>query len=248
MPKDELSLNARWALTSFDEGQGEKHGAHLTDHDDSGWMDAVVPGDVHLDLMRAGRISDPFVGLNYLDCKWMEGKEWWYRREFHVPEQFASRRVELRFGGLDAFATIWVNGRLAGKHCNMFVHHTLDVSALLDYGHRNTVAVCLSSPIKAVEGKNYDGLSAVFETVERLHARKAQMSYGWDIAPRVVTAGIWRPVYLVAQGEVSIGDLAVRTVSADGNEAVISVEIPVQRTCGKADAVRLQIEVRSERR
>jgi len=248
MSKDGISLNARWALAHFDEGRGEKQGAHLPEHDTGGWLDAVVPGDVHLDLMRAGRIADPFVGLNHLDCRWMEEKEWWYRREFFVPGTFSGRRVELRFGGLDTFATVWVNGRLAGKHRNMFVPCTFDVSNLLDCGHRNTVAVRLTSPIRAVEGRSAQGLAAAFETRERLHARKAQMSYGWDIAPRIITTGIWRPAYLVARGAVSIGDAAVRTASITRNRALVRLEIPLIRNGPDAGSAELEIEARSNRR
>jgi len=247
MPTDELSLNARWSLAHFDEGRGEAEGAHLPDYDDSGWMDAVVPGDVHLDLMRVGTIPDPFVGLNHLECRWIEDKEWWYRREFFAPEKLSGRRLELRFGGLDTFATVWINGKLAGKHRNMFIPSTMDVTDLISCGHRNSVAVCLSSPIKAVEGKPTDGMIAAFETRERLYARKAQMSYGWDIAPRIVTTGIWRPVYLVARGDVCIGDVAVRTDSVDSTGATIGLEVPLSRNSPRADSAELRIEIRSGR-
>src|SRR5512141_2403001 len=97
----------------------------------------------------------------------------------------------------------------------MFVPCAFDVTDQIEIGHRNTVAVCFSSPIDAVKGKSTEGLSAGFGTFERLHARKAQMSYGWDIAPRVLTCGIWRPANLVARGEVSLGDVAVRTTVSD---------------------------------
>ena len=230
MSKNEISLNARWEFACFDEGEGIKAGASRRSGQAGEWMDAVVPGDVHLDLMRAGKIADPFVGLNSLDQRWIEEKEWWYRREFLVPEKFKGRRVELQFGGLDTFATVWVNGKPAGKHQNMFVPCSFEVSRLLDYGHRNTVAVCLSSPLKAVEGKSTDGLVCAFEARERLHARKAQMSYGWDIAPRVVTTGIWRPAYLVAHGDVSIGDVCITTESLSDQSATISLDITVSRS------------------
>ena len=85
MQTDEVSLNARWSLAHFDEGAGEAEGAYRAEYDDSAWMDAVVPGDVHLDLMRAGTIAEPFIGLNHLESRWIEDKQWWYRREFLVP-------------------------------------------------------------------------------------------------------------------------------------------------------------------
>jgi beta-mannosidase len=230
MSREEISLNARWKLACFEDGEGIKAGAHLSRCTVGEWMDAVVPGDVHLDLMRAGKIADPFVGLNSLDQRWIEEKEWWYRREFVVPEKVRGRRMELQFGGLDTFATVWVNGKPAGKHQNMFVPCSFEVSRLLDCGHRNTVAVCLSSPLKAVKGKSTDGLVCAFEARERLHARKAQMSYGWDIAPRVVTTGIWRPAYLVARGDVSIGDVCIRTESLSDQSATISLDITLSRS------------------
>lgn len=245
MANHEISLNARWVIHWFDEGRGELEGAHLPTYDASGWLDAIVPGDVHLDLMRAGLIPDPFFGLNHLECRWMEEKEWWYRREFDVPCSFEGRRVELQFGGLDTFATVWVNGKLAGKHRNMFVPCTFDVSSLLRYGHRNTVAVCFGSPLKAVEGRCTDGLNCAFDTHERLYARKAQMSYGWDIAPRLITTGIWRPAYLVARGSVSLDDVAIRTVSVSPQEALLGFHIFLRRNNESVDECDLQIEIRS---
>ncbi len=245
MPKHEISLNARWAMMWFDEGRGEALGAYLRDFDDSAWLDGHAPGDAHLDLMRAGKIADPFFGLNHLDCKWMEEKEWWYRRDFFPGEEFRGHRVALSFQGLDTFATVWVNGRRAGAHRNMFIPCTFDVTDLIRIGHRNTVAVCFSSPIKAVEGKSLDGLSAVFETHERLHARKAQMSYGWDIAPRILTCGIWRPAYLIAKGDVSIGDVAVRTTVESEEKATVRLEIPLTANSPGFRKVRVCIEIRN---
>jgi len=272
MPKHEISLNTRWAVTWFDEGEGEAHGAHLPDFDDSAWLDGIVPGDVHLDLLRVTPNvgegvelppqdpsqfgegvqlppqhpgADPFVGLNYLDCKWMEETEWWYRREFLPPEEFRGHRVELNFQGLDTFATVWVNGKRAGVHRNMFVPCSFDVTHLIEIGHRNTVAVCFSSPIHAVKGKSTEGLSAAFGTFERLHARKAQMSYGWDIAPRLLTCGIWRPAYLVAKGEVSLGDVAVRTTISDAREAVVHLEIPLMANGPDVREACVEVELRN---
>ena len=245
MTTHELSLNARWLLASFEEGRGETDGAYRMDYDDSAWMDAVVPGDVHLDLMRAGEIADPFVGLNHLECGWVAEKEWWYRRTFNAPESFAGRRIELHFGALDTFATVWVNGQRAGSHGNMFIPCGFDITDLIRCGHRNSVAVRLSSCLAAVEGKPTDGMLAVFETHERLHARKAQMSYGWDIAPRILTVGIPRPVYVFALGDVTIGNALVRTDAVLTGEAHISIEVPLRRNSGRAKSATVRAVIRS---
>lgn len=246
MPKEEISLNARWELACFEPGEGLKEGAHLPKTVLADSIDAVVPGDVHLDLMRAGRIADPFVGLNHFESRWVAEKEWWYRREFSVHERLRGMQLELQFAGLDTFASVWVNGRHAGKHHNMFTRCTLDITGLVHYGHRNTVAVCIEPPVAAVESKTIEGLGVVFETPERLHARKAQMSYGWDIAPRILTAGIWRPVTLVALGKVAVGTPAVSTASIGEDEAEVHVEIPLKAIDSPTDC-ELQVEVAANR-
>ena len=46
---EKLCLNGKWTL--LQSGQDKK-------------MDAIVPGNVHLDLMNAGVINDPFVADN----------------------------------------------------------------------------------------------------------------------------------------------------------------------------------------
>jgi beta-mannosidase len=48
---------------------------------------------------------------------------------------------------------------------------------------------------------------------ERLFVRKAQYTFGWDIAPRLVSAGIWRGVFLAGENAVSIDDVHIATRS-----------------------------------
>ena len=65
-------LESGWKLQQFGDGEGLSAGAHLPGHDDSAWLPATVPGQVQLDLMAAGEIQDPFIGLNYEGCMWVE--------------------------------------------------------------------------------------------------------------------------------------------------------------------------------
>src|SRR5688572_12843887 len=91
-----------------------------------GWVPARVPGCVHLDLMEAGRIPDPFYGLNELAVQWVGDGDWLYRGIFELgPEVIRAPNVDLCFDGLDTFATVWLNGQevLAGD--NMFVPYRL---------------------------------------------------------------------------------------------------------------------------
>ena len=63
-------------------------------------LEAVVPGEVHLDLLRQGRITEPLYDRNALACAWVEDRAWWYRRRFHF-DGAPGRRAELVCEGLD---------------------------------------------------------------------------------------------------------------------------------------------------
>ena len=217
--KEILDLNAGWKMdrTSF-------CGAPAAVPKLKWGRDATVPGDVHLDLLRDGELPDPFVGLHADQSLWMEQKDWWFRREFDSPASLAGRRALLVFHGLDAFATIWVNGKIVGHADNMFIRHEFDVTDALTPGGRHELVVRLASPVQSVRvDPAHNGLPTW--SPERLFCRKAQMSFGWDIAPRLVTVGIWRPVELVLLDQARITDFQVALVRFDGRDAQVRVEV-----------------------
>src|SRR5579859_5439900 len=78
----------------------------------SGWLAATVPGTVHQDLLQAGRIPDPFIGLNENAVQWVGECDWLYRCAFDVsPALLQSDQVALCLDGLDTFAEVWLNGQ-----------------------------------------------------------------------------------------------------------------------------------------
>jgi beta-mannosidase len=195
-----VDLNGPWMLKGFDAGKGDRDRAHDPHYDDSDWMEAHVPGVVHLDLIRLKKIPHPFYGLNELEVKWVEDKDWWYRKRLVVDDEvLRSDRVELVFEGLDTFATVWVNGKEVGRFSNMFRRHRIDVKDLLRRGE-NVVAVKFDSPTRTLErlyaASDVKLAGAFYFPV--VYGRKAQYSFGWDWGPRLPTSGIWRPVWLRA--------------------------------------------------
>ncbi len=65
----------------------------------------------------------------------------WYERRFAVPDVPPGGGVHLGFGAVDYFATVWVNGRLAGEHEGGYLPFWLDASELVRPGRPNTVTV-----------------------------------------------------------------------------------------------------------
>ena len=225
--KQQIDLNGRWkAAWSQHEGNTDKIPVDF--NRPGATHAAVVPGDVHVDLMREGMLPDVFVGKNLLEAAWMEDKDWWFTRTFATPPRHAHERVLLVFHGLDTYGTIYLNGEVVGRTENMHRRYTFDVTEKLREAGENELTVRLASPRYMIP---FDPAhTPLIWSPERLFARKAQMSFGWDIAPRLLTRGIWRPVELVIVDEARIGNVFVVPESLDDGPVVtVRVRVEVER-------------------
>jgi beta-mannosidase len=219
-----FSLNGEWKLRYFPEGDACPKDPKELSSLDQAYIRAEVPGNVELDLMQAGIIEDPFHGLNSRGLRQYEFYEWWYEREFIVPAEWRGRDLELVFHGLDTIATIWLNGEKLGETDNMLIRHRFDVSQHLKYGPSNHIVVRIGSTMNAARDYKYDPVAWSWERRnEVLWIRKAAHMYGWDIAPRMVSAGIWRPVEIVERPANAIESLYYWTHDIGESKATIGV-------------------------
>ena len=185
-----------------------------------GWIDVRVPGEIHIDLMRAGRMPEPLVSTNAPRCRWPEKRSWWFRTFFDVPQAFLGHeRQELVFEGIDLFGQVFVNGELLGEAVNAFVPAVFDVRGKLR-AKRNEVVVRVTcgaelapsddqpKPIRRRVYGNRNSFPGV------AHLRKPQFSYGWDWVDALPNIGLWRPVGLRAYSGVVLDDIRLDTVVA----------------------------------
>jgi beta-mannosidase len=189
-------------------------------------MSAEVPGLAQTDLMREGLLPDLYHGDNVDHAVWMEDKDWWYERSFATPATAAGRRATLVFHGLDTFATVWLNGREIGRCENMFIRHEFDITGHLVESGNNRLVVRLASPRYSIRVDL--GHQPLVRVPERLFCRKAQMSFGWDIAPRILTVGIWRPVELVLTDTARLENVWIRALRLERTRAVVRVQCSVE--------------------
>ncbi|MGY8923304.1 MAG: glycoside hydrolase family 2 protein, partial [Flavobacteriales bacterium] len=159
-------------------------------------IEATVPGNVEVDLELAGLIKDPKIGNNVYELREFELYRWWYRCKFEKPKVHNGHRVELRFDGIDCITDIWLNDKRIGKTENMFVEYRFDVTDFLK--NENELFISIHSAVlegrkyqREFWGVRYDALGG-----ESVNIRKAAHAYGWDILPRLVSAGIWKDVKL----------------------------------------------------
>lgn len=185
------------------------------------WIEARVPGDVHLDLLRAGIIPEPMEGRNFADLEWVEQEEWWYLCSFNLAaEEVKLARAggaELVFEGIDTEARIWLNGQPLGRVANMFRTFRFLVTDKLKTGE-NTLAVQVSAGLEGVHDKSLRRLARSWnqEDLRRLWLRRAQFGFGWDWAPRLASCGIWRPVRLELLEPIVLRNVHVQEVLPPG--------------------------------
>jgi beta-mannosidase len=194
-----LDLGGTWQIRWSDGVRGRLEYANRDVTDATRYIDAVVPGEVHLDLWRAGLIADPYVGANALAARWVEECLWAYRREFEAPREALKGRARcwLVFEGLDLFATIFLNGVEIGRHDNSFYRCRVDVTGKLRKGS-NVLTVHLDGGLWGVSDRPSEGY--LMSPDQRLHKRhwlrKPQCQFGWDWSTRLINVGIHRPVRL----------------------------------------------------
>jgi len=151
-------------------------------------VEATVPGNVEMDLMRTGKLPPLYYSTNTLEAQKLENHHFWYFAEFELD----NTDVYLDFEGIDTVADIYINGSLAATTDNMFLSYP--VKGNFRTG-QNEVVVHLK-PV-CIEARKYDlpmSSNALKYNYDSLFIRKASHMYGWDIMPRIVSAGIWKPV------------------------------------------------------
>ena len=109
---------------------------------------AEVPGNVELDLSRAGLLpADLYRGMNPCLAEAYEAYGWWYRTEFDTPPAEPGERLFLRFEGVDCLAEYTLNDQLLGTSENAFIPHEFDVTEKIVTSGRNILWVHIRSAL-----------------------------------------------------------------------------------------------------
>jgi beta-galactosidase/beta-glucuronidase len=131
----------------------------------------------------------------------------WYRRTFTVPAAWQARRVLIQFGAVDYEATVWVNGREAGRHRGGHVGFGFDVTDLLAPGD-TTVVVRVVDP----------GTDRTIPRGKQFWREKSESIF------YTRTTGLWQPVWIEAAGAIRIERFRI-TPDIDRSEARIAVDV-----------------------
>lgn len=226
-PLDNIALDGDWQVR-IDPSDADAAKAHPKE---AKWFAARVPGSVQEDLIRTGRVPDPFQGINEAPIQWAGLTNWQFRRTVQVaPAMLARDHLELVFDGLDTFATIFVNGRQLAATDNAHRRWRVDAKSALKAGE-NEILVTIASPIRTLQPKvlaeanplpgEYDSAFGDEPKGKQTspYIRKPKYQYGWDWGPRLVNIGLWRPVRLEVWDDARIDGLTIQQEALNDAEA-----------------------------
>ena len=131
----------------------------------------------------------------------------WYRRTFELPKTWRSPRTILHIGACDWETTVWLNGRLLGKHRGGSAPINFEITRQLQSG-KNTIIVHAFDDTRS-------GLQA---TGKQSHQ---EQSYGCVYTR---TTGIWQTVWLEGVGSSYIRDFHVEHDPAN-SRVLIQAEV-----------------------
>ena len=130
--RSRASFNENWKFLKMD-----AVGAEKPSFDDTAWRSLRLPHDWAIEgpfdvkyNARAGGL--PFHGIG------------WYRKTFTVPATAKGSVVTVEFDGAMYNSEIWLNGHFLGNRPYGYVGFEYDLSAHLNYGGDNVIAVKLS--------------------------------------------------------------------------------------------------------
>jgi beta-mannosidase len=211
----------------------------VSDADKNDWIAATVPGCIHTDLLKAGKIPDPFYRDNESKVKWVGETDWKYKRAFQVSDELLQRdRVLLRCEGLDTLATIKINGKEVGRADNMFRTWEYDVKSALHAG-ANEIEITFASPFPYMTSRKAE-LPAKMR--DRSWVRKEPCQFGWDWGPTLVTCGIYKKIALVAFDTARLADVLILQDHSQKGRVDLQVQVAAETT--RASALRAVVSVR----
>jgi beta-mannosidase len=202
---------------------------------------ATVPGCVHLDLLAAGLIPDPYLDGNEAALAWIGRVDWRYETTFDRAPGPDGERVDLVALGLDTVATVELNGTVVARTQNMHRSYRFPVAGLLRPEY-NELAITFAAGLTAAER-----MSEALGPRPHVNAhpfnglRKMAANFGWDWGPDVVTAGIWRPLALESWRVARIA--SVRPLTDAGG--VLRAHVELERDSDEPVEVTVRLDGRT---
>ncbi len=142
-----------------------------------------------------GRITVPFApqselsGVGYKDFI----PEMWYHRTISVPQDWSGKRIILHFGAVDYIASVYIDGKIAGRHWGGSSSFSIDITRMVSPGQDHDLVV-------RVEDDERSGQYAKGKQCGRF------ASFGCEYTR---TTGIWQTVWMEPVARTGLRDVYI---------------------------------------
>ncbi len=153
---------------------------------------ATVPGNFELDLMRENKLPDLYYGTNVMQSLKNENLHLFYFAEFEF-EKKEDKDAFIVFNGIDTVAEIFIDGEFFAFTENMLHEHVFNINNIKDGTHSILIHIIPAT----IYARQFEVNSMCFSLPynhDAINIRKAPYMFGWDIMPRIVSGGIFKPV------------------------------------------------------
>ncbi|KAI0267102.1 glycoside hydrolase [Gloeopeniophorella convolvens] len=172
----------------------------------------ALPSQTHLDLKRAGIITEPLLGVNDFTQRWITLDNWTYTAdvspflEAAAAARDPAQKTLLVFYGIDTIANITLAGHPVAWVNNQFQQYVFDVSDALakPLGRNTNLTIALESAywyglnVTSRPDAETFPINEDFEyPTIRNYIRKIQSDFGWDWGPAFVPSGVHKPAYFI---------------------------------------------------
>ena len=233
-----LALDGSWSFAWSDRAIAVRS---IADVEKNGLeaLPCQVPGNFELDLLANGRIAEPFFAANIAGLRAYESSHVWYFRRFDCA-MHEDAEPALVFEGLDCFADVYLNGQAVGSSANALIEHVFPATGLREQANELVVHI---RPAAEEARKHHFPPGAVTHvcSYEGLYVRKPPHAFGWDIMPRAVSGGIWRPVRLEFAPKARLDTVWLETTAADEREAQLTLHFRARLPAGDMSGYSVQV-------
>ncbi len=196
-------FDAPWGLT-FTSPDGQKISTEIT-----------VPSNIEPTLQKLGLVDDYMpADYQYATEKFNFVDDWTYTTTFEYAKKDGFEQ-NLVFDGIDTIAEIYLNGEKVLDACDMHMQYKIPLDGVAIEGKNELTVIIRSSELWARE-HTHDNF--IFRHAQnsyydsQTYLRKTRHQWGWDNAPRLITSGIWRPVYIESLPNERFDDVYLHTI------------------------------------
>jgi beta-mannosidase len=202
---------------------------------------AKVPGCQYTDMLQNKLIAHPFMGNNEAQHQDIAKFPITYHCTFHVGKnELQNPKIYLLFKGLDTYAKVYLNGQFILNANNMHRSWECEVKSLLKLG-LNSLKIRFE-PIADITKNAASSAAYTLPGGEYVWVRKAAYQFGWDWAPRFLTAGIWKDIELVFKGANQLKSFQFKVLNLHDTLAQLSYQVQLDKPASKGLKLSLSLE------